>query len=228
MPESLSCALTALMTHFAVDLQTSITVMLACIPHLLIYPLLVSSSAHRLIHTARQQKRQIAALARVDALSGLLNRGHWEELALHQVHRFRRSGLPAALLMLDIDHFKEVNDRHGHHLGDVAIRKLGGTIGSCIREADCAGRYGGDEFAIVLPEVDQAEAMRVAQRIVDRVRAIELPCSPPLQLSVSIGVATLDAATADLEGWLNRADLALYAAKNGGRNRAELAPAATP
>ncbi|WP_354686294.1 GGDEF domain-containing protein [Cupriavidus necator] len=164
--------------------------------------------------------------ARVDALTGLLNRGALEMSALSLVARWQRDGAPLACLVIDIDHFKQVNDTFGHHAGDAVLREVALALDNSRRASDVAGRYGGEEFCILCPHTDEHQASALASRILRKVRAIELPAGQGYA-SVSIGVAQLRGGPGSKEGlWralFADADRALYHAKEHGRDRYVLA-----
>ncbi|MDI3260251.1 MAG: diguanylate cyclase [Sinobacteraceae bacterium] len=217
--QALACAVTAAANDFAFAPQSSTPVILACLPFLVTYPLAVSTAAHALARTVRRQNKLLKALSRFDPLSGLPNRSHWEEVAAGELRRHQRSGRPAALMMIDIDHFKPVNDRYGHVVGDEVIRALGVVLRNHLRDIDTPGRYGGDEFAAVLPECTLPQALATAERIRSRVEALRHPQAPELRSTVSIGVAAANGSMADVREWIAQADAALYQAKTLGRNR---------
>jgi len=164
--------------------------------------------------------RELAILSSTDRLSGLFNRGHWEQQLYREFKRFQRYGTDASLVMLDIDHFKRINDGFGHQAGDEVIRSLGHAIADAVRDTDIAGRYGGEEFAIILSDtsVDGAvvfcERLRVATEMLGVVYE-----GRTIPFTVSLGVARIDPTLNKPEIWLSRADQALYASKETGRNR---------
>jgi diguanylate cyclase (GGDEF)-like protein len=133
--------------------------------------------------------------------------------------RRQRYGHPFSLLMLDLDHFKRINDQWGHAVGDEALRQFADSVRCCLRAQDVAGRLGGEEFAILLPETGENVAMPVAERIRARMEQTPVPTEPGYcTVTVSIGVTQVEDGD-DLEALLRRADEALYAAKERGRNR---------
>ncbi|HYF63990.1 MAG TPA: diguanylate cyclase, partial [Herpetosiphonaceae bacterium] len=160
-----------------------------------------------------------------DSLTGLLNRRSFFEQAEAAYAGARCAQRPTAALMVDLDYFKQVNDSHGHAVGDEVLRIVARRCQNCLRPADIIGRYGGEEIAIVLPGQASEEAMGVARRMW---RALaETPVMTPagaLSVTLSIGVAVHPRALSSLGDLLKRADMALYAAKNNGRNRVEMAP----
>jgi len=157
----------------------------------------------------------LAEQARTDRLSGLLNHRAMEEALTEQLQRRLRHGEPAALLMIDIDHFKQINDRFGHAIGDAAIELLAEVLRATQRGIDRCGRWGGEEFLVLLPQQDQAGALACAERF----RRALAERGPRPAFTVSIGVATLAADDAGWDSWLRRADAALYAAKTRGRDQ---------
>jgi diguanylate cyclase (GGDEF)-like protein len=165
-------------------------------------------------------QEQLEELANTDALTGALNRRRFLAVAEVELARALRHARPLGLLMLDVDHFKRINDTWGHAAGDAALVAIARTLAGTLRQQDCLARMGGEEFAILLPESPPAEASGVAERL--RALCAELAwnaAEPQARLSVSIGVACLDAGDAGIPDLLRRADRALYDAKHAGRNR---------
>jgi diguanylate cyclase len=194
-------------------------VILACLPVMVLHTLSVSLVSYRLIRRVSRQNQLLDELRRIDALTGLYDRGHWQEQAEATLRRHHATDEPACLVMLDIDHFKQINDQHGHTVGDEVLRALARIVLSNVRATDCAGRYGGDEFAIVLRGMHLDGATAVAHRIREQVQALQLHDMPGLQFTTSMGVATADHRHSSLRAWTNAADAELYQAKAAGRNR---------
>ena len=215
--------------HWAPD--TSMRVIVACLPVMALHTISVSVVSYQLIRKTAHQNQLLVELRRVDALTGLFVRGHWQEQAEAALRRHHNTNQPACMLMMDIDHFRQINDQHGHTVGDEVIRALAHVVRGNVRAGDCAGRYGGDEFAIVLPGMHARDALAVAQRIREQTEGVRLRSLPELRITSSIGVAPADHRHSSLRAWIDAADTALYAAKNGGRNRVagsiepDLAPA---
>ncbi len=164
---------------------------------------------------------ELLHMATIDGLTGALNRTSFLDQAAAALVQGQRRAQPAAVLMIDADHFKAINDTHGHDGGDAALRMLGQAIGDACRVGDVAGRLGGEEFALVLPATPELAAIAFAQRLRARVERLDIQhCSKPIALTVSIGIATVAPADpADLAALLRTADRALYEAKAAGRNR---------
>jgi len=220
LPLMLAGALLAgALTGFELRPVTSMPVMLACLPMLLIHSIAVSQASYRLVRKVKRQNRLLDEISRRDALTGLDSRGHWQEQASMLLSQCADTGEHATLMMIDIDHFKAINDRHGHAAGDDVLRGVAGVIQHSIRTLDCAGRLGGDEFAVLLRGSDLLAAENVAQRIREGVQALRLQSAPGLQPTVSLGLARADAPSTGLRAWLEAADRALYRAKSNGRNQ---------
>ncbi|MGY2295466.1 sensor domain-containing diguanylate cyclase [Pseudomonas yamanorum] len=166
-------------------------------------------------------EKVLSELAATDALTGLANRRTLDQRLRLEWERAQRSGEPLALLMIDVDHFKAFNDRHGHQGGDEALRNVARVIGSNIRRpADLAARYGGEEFAVILPDTDIDGASTIAEHIRSAVEHLPPADGDALSVTVSIGLSTWDKRRrGSLEELLLSADRALYDAKHSGRNR---------
>ena len=175
----------------------------------------------RLFRRVFESQCELAEMAHRDPLTGLGNRRDFMERGGAACQTARRYGRELCVLMIDIDHFKAVNDRYGHAAGDDVLRHLAVTLQLVLRGADICARIGGEEFAVLLPEADVQAAREVAERIRRAVEATRVPSEQapePLQVTVSIGVAPFKAQSS-LEATLARADRALYRAKRDGRNR---------
>jgi diguanylate cyclase (GGDEF)-like protein len=165
-------------------------------------------------------ENELKQLAMTDPLTGIGNRRHFMELSEHELRRARRYNTTLSVVMLDIDHFKAVNDKYGHAAGDEVLKAVARVCGKHLRSADVFGRLGGEEFAFMLPETDIAGAAVFAERLRAALAAAEVPTSQGLvRFTVSLGVAELSAEDQTLDSLLQRADERLYAAKQAGRNR---------
>ncbi|TDE31076.1 GGDEF domain-containing protein [Actinomadura sp. 6K520] len=164
--------------------------------------------------------QQLQAAARTDAKTGLLNAAAWQMEADTELSRAQRTHGAVALLLIDIDHFKRVNDTHGHLMGDQVLVGVASTLCHQLRDYDVVGRFGGEEFVVLLPGADTVEACRVAERLRGRVRRLAVPAEEgTVTVTVSVGVALFRTHGQDLLELLASADLALYRAKSSGRDR---------
>jgi diguanylate cyclase (GGDEF)-like protein len=173
------------------------------------------------------KNRMLSEVSSRDSLTGLYNRWFVLEKIDSEINRSLRHGSPMSLLMLDIDHFKRVNDTWGHGAGDQVLRAIGQLLRDSCRVYDVPGRYGGEEFCIVLPETKPGNTGVVAERIRSRLEATSLPCGDTsIVVTASIGIAGMDTSEANEllspAALIDRADRALYSAKNRGRNRVEM------
>ncbi|MHC8357951.1 GGDEF domain-containing protein [Pseudomonas sp. LB3P81] len=171
-------------------------------------------------HQLQTANAQLQKLSSTDRLTGLYNRGHWEESLKGAYARHQRYGNATSLVMFDIDHFKRVNDTYGHQAGDKVIEQVARLVREHVRDTDVAGRYGGEEFGVVLSDTDKTSAAVFAERLRKAVEGLEvLHNGQSIRFTISLGVADLSQPStnyADLIAW---ADQALYASKKAGRNR---------
>jgi diguanylate cyclase (GGDEF)-like protein len=215
--------------------------------HVLAVPILSGSGSFRLLLAGRplrpmdQQQMEIAAamakqvsvaldnaqlikdlenLATTDGLTRLYNRRHFMERAESEFVRSHRYKRELSVFLLDADHFKDINDNHGHETGDRVLRILAETCRQSLRQLDVLGRYGGEEFVVLLPETSSSLAQEAAERLRKQIEELRLPASAgDIRITVSIGVATAGETTESVAALINQADRALYEAKRGGRNR---------
>jgi diguanylate cyclase (GGDEF)-like protein len=220
----------ALKADFAqIDLGIVITVVVAVQPVLAVFAVPTVLLARRFMMHA-----QLLAKSRIDSKTGLLNAGTWESEATAEISRAIRTRTPLALALMDIDHFKAVNDNYGHLAGDTVLRALGAALREQVREYDVAGRFGGEEFVVLLPQADESAALRIAERLRTHIGAMSIPIGGSsgsgtcVRLTVSVGVATLPATGGELTELLAAADSALYLAKQAGRNKTHLAGTGLP
>lgn len=173
----------------------------------------------------QQANKQLQNLSRTDHLTGLFNRGYWELRLIQEFKRFDRYEQPSSLIMLDIDHFKKINDSYGHTVGDEAIRAVSRTIKEHTRDLDIPGRYGGEEFAIILTNTNGDGACVFAERLRKTIEESTIYAEGNvIQFTVSMGVAELNQDLHDHRHWIEKADQGLYRSKEGGRNRVTLLP----
>lgn len=169
---------------------------------------------------------RLRAQATIDPLTGCHNRRGFDEILQVEVARARRYGRPLSLVLLDIDHFKGINDDFGHEVGDHALQRIGRAVRHTFRTTDSACRYGGEEFALVFPETDKDEGMRLAERLRILVASLPPNAEVPRTLTASFGVACFPQDADSIPELIRAADRALYQAKSNGRNRCE--PATPP
>lgn len=166
---------------------------------------------------------QLQELARHDGLTGLLNRRHWEQCLEREFARHTRYSNPASLVLFDIDHFKQLNDSYGHQAGDEVIRQVAGVTRQMARDTDYAGRYGGEEFVVLLPDTPLTGAALFAERLRKAIEQLDIVhAQQHLNCSVSIGVACMHNGMSHYTMLIEEADKALYRAKCSGRNRVML------
>jgi len=180
---------------------------------------LVAEEAAVAIQNARRLDAA-RAMATVDALTGLANYRHVTERLSSELSRARRTGRPLTIVMTDINDFKAINDTHGHLIGNKALNAVADILRSAGRASDVVGRYGGDEFLLVLPDTDLASAQSVWARIVERAAALQIPLSKGASLSVSLsgGAASYPQDGTTTRELIDHADSAMYAQKRDGKS----------
>ncbi len=193
-----------------------------CLPMLTLYPMAIGMVCYQLAIKLSEHKRTLSALSRIDSLTGLLNHGSWKDLLNLKFHKCQQQQGQATIALIDIDHFKQINDTHGHIVGDAVLHQLSQLLRQHLRENDLAGRYGGDEFCVILPQMPLQEAALVMERLRETFSNYRNPQIPELRVSLSIGLADFQPVFSDAVMWLNAADRALYAAKDTGRNRVKV------
>jgi diguanylate cyclase (GGDEF)-like protein len=217
----------ALQADFAeFDLSVLVTVVIAVNPVLAIAAVPTVLLARRFI-----MHSQLLAASRIDTKTGLLNSSTWEREAEAEITRAVRMGIPLAVALVDIDHFKVVNDTYGHLAGDKALRAVTDSLRSQLRGYDLAGRFGGEEFAVLLPQARELDALTVAERLRSHVAGLVIPVDDEdesagsIRLTISVGVASLDGESRELTDLMAAADSALYYAKETGRNKTHVVSA---
>ncbi|HZR49449.1 MAG TPA: GGDEF domain-containing protein [Streptosporangiaceae bacterium] len=209
----------ALQADFAqIDLGIVMTVVVGANPVLAVFGVPTVLLARRFM-----MHEPLLAKSRIDAKTGLLNSSTWETEAEEEIARALRTRSPATVALVDIDHFKAVNDTYGHLVGDIALRAVAKTIREHLRSYDLAGRFGGEEFVIMLPQTTEADAMAIAERLRGSIATMAIPIEDAagtcVRLTVSVGIAALDGTARELTDLLAAADSALYYAKENGRNK---------
>ncbi|GAB7533135.1 diguanylate cyclase [Pseudomonas sp. 3A(2025)] len=210
------------------QLQSTSLEIYACLPLLVIYPIFVGWMGYKVARQLSEHKRILSRLSRTDSLTGLINHGSWKDLLQIEFSKVRSLQRPCCVALIDIDHFKAINDRYGHIVGDAVLKHLSQALRDDIRETDLAGRYGGDEFCLILPGTGLDQAVAMLERLRQRVDKHCDARLPELKVSLSIGIAAFDSHFTDASMWLHAADQALYTAKSGGRNRVVGASADNP
>ncbi len=163
---------------------------------------------------------QLQNLSRTDHLTGLYNRGYWELRLIQEFKRFDRYEQPSTLIMMDIDHFKKVNDTYGHTVGDDVIRQVSKALKEQVRDLDIPGRYGGEEFGVIMTGTDAKGAAIFAERLRACIEKMVVTSEAhQVKFTISLGISQLTSETADHRAWIEKADSALYKSKQGGRNR---------
>jgi diguanylate cyclase len=190
-----------------------------CLPMLTLYPMAIGMVCYQLAIKLSEHKRALSALSRTDSLTGLLNHGSWKDLLHLKFHKCQQQQSHATIALIDIDHFKQINDTYGHIIGDAVLRQLSVELRRNLRENDLAGRYGGDEFCVILPQMPLEEAAQIMERMRETFSNYRNPQIPELRVGLSIGLADFQPFFTDAAMWLNAADRALYSAKDTGRNR---------
>jgi two-component system, cell cycle response regulator len=194
-----------------------------CEPAELLARVQAAARVKRLQDELRQRNEELDLVSRTDSLTGLHNRRHVEEYLARLLSLARRNGEPIAVLLVDIDHFKLVNDGHGHDAGDVVLREVADRMARIVRLEDMVGRWGGEEFLVVLPNTATQGAAELAERL--RQAVAEEPCRLPdggaVQVTISLGCAA--SLTDDAGPLVRSADAAMYEAKESGRNRVVVA-----
>ena len=224
--------------------ESNFLTVLLCVPFLLTYPLVLGVVMYRLsIELSRRKDellrekrradeanlattRALAELASRDDLTGLFNRRHMGELMAQHRAACQRAGDGFAVALVDLDHFKRINDTHGHAVGDNVLRAFAQQAGGAMRSTDIVGRWGGEEFLVIFPSSTAHEAEQAAARLRERVAAavVTTPCGQPLRFTVSIGL-TEHVPPESIDALVERADRAMYRAKSQGRDRVVMMPA---
>ena len=203
----------AVFNSFATWPVNAYTFMLGAVSQFFISSLFVLMLSYKL-------NQKLESIATIDGLTGVLNRRGLEDAAIKMQDICKRINLSMAILLIDIDHFKKVNDKYGHLTGDDVLRHLSKEVASVLRSSDVLGRYGGEEFCVFLPNTTETDAVALAERIRAGVEASPfINANDSIKTTISIGVADSVRAGYDFKGLVATADSAMYGAKNGGRNR---------
>ena len=218
-----ACLVTLQLTGVSLTLTSTALEGVLTLPVIVIYPLLFSWLSYQAATKLAQHKRRLQVMSTCDGMTGVYNRRHWEILLRNEFEHCRRQHRDATLLIIDIDHFKSINDTWGHDVGDEAILALTRQLRLTLRGSDVIGRFGGDEFAVIMCGTPAESAIAAMSRVHEGLHGLRLACAPQVILHISVGVAPLTPQFGHYREWLKSADLALYKAKNAGRNRTEVA-----
>ncbi|MDX5373293.1 MAG: diguanylate cyclase [Pseudomonadaceae bacterium] len=203
--------------------DTGMPQLYACLPMLILYPLALGWVSYRLSIKLAEHKQALRAASRTDSLTRLFNHGHWKDLLHSEFDKCRQGQQRATVALIDVDHFKQINDSHGHLVGDSVLRLLSEKLVASLRQEDIAGRYGGDEFCVILPNTPPVLANEVMERLRQELGEVRSGLAPELRISLSIGLAGYSPFQLDAAHWLKSADQALYRAKSEGRDRVVIA-----
>jgi diguanylate cyclase (GGDEF)-like protein len=180
----------------------------------------IATSLNTAIRRMKHDREEIQRLAATDALTGLMNRRAFSETVTKEISRARRYGHPLTLLLFDIDHFKRINDKHGHAVGDIVLGRVGKLINEQLRTSDVAGRWGGEEFVVALPHVGLDGAAVVAARVRIACQDLDIVTEKGRQVPVTVSIGVAELGREDtLHALTERADHGMYLAKKEGRNR---------
>lgn len=195
----------------------------ACIPLLVLYPLSLGHACYLTAMKLAQNKDELRLLSNTDFLTGLKNRKAVNDVLATHLRLGQVELRTTVVALVDVDHFKRINDQHGHLAGDTVLERLGSIMLSCVREQDTVGRFGGDEFCVILRDIEFNQAKLILECIRTKAEVSEVKGVPKLATTLSIGAAIYNDALLSVTKWLSRADKALYQSKHEGRNRVTFA-----
>ncbi len=210
-------ALTGLMTSFSIQKTSILPVDIGCITALALYLAAQGLATDRLLQTLAHKEQMLSVLRRVDALTGFFGRAYWNDLAVRLFAYARQKDLPAFMLIVDIDNFRDINLRKGEAAGDEIIIAVANTLRTCVRPGDATCRFGGDAFGVMLSGVNLEVASRIADRIHQQVQNRRLRDLSDVSISVSIGIASLAKHHQSAEEWIKQTETALEQAKGAPR-----------
>lgn len=199
--------------------EAPLAVQLSLLPLIILHSAYASWANSKMLKTLARQNLQLKLLGRIDPLTTVYSRDYWWKKARAALKQRQAVNEPTSLLVIDIDRFKDVNDLHGHIVGDEVLKLVGLAIRNSLRSHDMAGRYGGDEFTVLCKNTTADAAYSVALRIRDKIAQIRVRDYPQLRVSASIGVAAAEDGFTSVTQWVKAADSALYGAKSSGRDQ---------
>lgn len=218
--------MTALMAMQFIDAPLNVTTtplqFFLSLPTLIIYPALFGFVCYRTAVNLAEHKRRLQLISTRDGMTGVYNRRHWEQLLSIEYENALRYRRASTLLLIDIDHFKQINDTYGHDVGDKAIIAVTQYLQLTLRVSDVIGRFGGDEFAVIMSGTSPESAVAAMDRVHERLQNLRIDHAASLNVQISVGIAPFNTHMEDYQAWLKAADMALYQAKKAGRNRTEV------
>jgi len=204
--------------HFDFQPFSDLHTIVACIPMLALYPLALGQSTYNMSKKLAERSREFETVSQRDGLTGLLNRRHWETLLIEEFQACHQRQRASCLLLLDIDHFKNINDTHGHLVGDEVLKNFSVLLHQHLRADDLIGRYGGEEFVAILRNVELSEAVAITERLIKQVRFCRSLENSLWGCTISAGLVPFNGDMDAHYAWLQRADSAMYQAKHSGRD----------
>ncbi|MFC7627967.1 diguanylate cyclase [Paraburkholderia humisilvae] len=208
--------------------MSTMTTIIACLPLLIIYPIAFGWAMYQVSQKLAARTREFEHLSRTDGLTKLWNRRHWEGQLAVEFERCRANGYASCLLLIDLDHFKRINDTLGHPAGNAVLIAFADLLRRHFRAGDSIGRYGGEEFGVVLPGATLRETQAIVRELLMRVREQAHEPGASCPCTISAGIAQLTCDMPDYHRWLLEADRSLYQAKAQGRDRIVVAGTAAP
>ena len=198
--------------------ESDLYTVVACLPMLALYPLALGKSTYDMSKKLAERSREFETVSQRDGLTGLLNRRYWESLLIEEFDACHDKKRSSCLLLLDIDHFKNINDTHGHLIGDEVLRNFAQLLKENLRADDLIGRYGGEEFVVILQDISLREAEVLAVRLIEQVRQHRCAENMLWGCTISAGLVCFHSDMEAHYSWLQRADHAMYQAKDRGRD----------
>ncbi|NAT24875.1 diguanylate cyclase [Pseudomonas syringae] len=211
-----------------VNLNGNMAQIYACLPVLVIYPIFIGWMNHQVTLKLWEHRNILRKLSRTDSLTGLLNHGAWKDLLDLEFAKSQNQHQECVIGLIDIDHFKIINDTYGHLMGDTVLQNISEALIENLRDSDLIGRCGGDEFCVILPGTSLLQAREILERMRLAIDELTYSLHRDLKASLSVGIAAYSPDLPDASSWLHEADKALYLAKSTGRNRVVSAEDAPP
>ncbi|WP_083444521.1 diguanylate cyclase [Herbaspirillum rhizosphaerae] len=207
-----------LLLEFRFAPESDLYTVVACLPMLALYPLALGKSTYDMSKKLAERSREFETVSQQDGLTGLLNRRYWESLLMEEFEACHGKKRSSCLLLLDIDHFKNINDTHGHLVGDEVLKNFAQLLKENLRADDLIGRYGGEEFVVILQDISLREAEVLAARLIEQVRRHRSAENMLWGCTISAGLVSFHSDMEAHYSWLQRADHAMYQAKDRGRD----------